>query len=412
MSTIDELVALGRDGDPILRNALLLSVALGIPPLSNDDFKLRENLIRQTMAELTSAGVDAESLVRFGMQLRITGALVTLFLLETGNAADAAEAIATANLSRWRELLKLDDPVSFAPEGIKSREDLVRVSREHFTRARDPLRRWVEAGPIDEVLSLIAPSAEAFEEALGSTEAADEVRDRYRWAADRLVEGDFQRWQTSSLHLEHKWSEGKIPMLFVEGLFRAKVIDKPGLLAEIARRAVEDVNGGEGTQLLYQLQEQAKSFLKQGRHAEASALFSFYASYHEDEASAHNNFGFCLIPADPESALESLERARVRGFHRAGILAYNRACCMFLLSREGEALDLLEYYWQRERETNPDQATLWRPTAEAWEIYEELDIRVAVARLGEVIAAKIAPDRVPTWRGRQKGPSKGLLKAA
>lgn len=398
MSTVDNVERLAMAAPPILRAVLSLDLALTLIPFSEEDAAARAEVIKKSLETISDLGVDAAALVRFGLPHKVTGTLVAHLVLQGATFAAEHGAPVAPDLPRWRRRLALPaDPAS----PVTSEEEYVIATTNHLERIRHPLQKWVENGPIQLVTELTAPTAEEFALALEGPEPSTEVLNTYRWAADRLAEQDVTRWPTPSLNLEYQWIVGELPQLLPECVMSAVSIELTAVEKEIARRAVRGDSSRIEVNLLLQLQSQAKAFLRAKRHAEASALFAFYARFHEDDALAHNNYAFCLIPTSPEVALESLDRAQKRGYPHRGIMVYNKACCLVQLSREGEALDLLEYYWQREIENEPTPCTLWRFGSNGMEIYEEVDPRRAIANLGATLAKRLVPQRESVWRTRQ-----------
>jgi hypothetical protein len=375
---------------------LLLEATLASIPFSSSDESTRLELVEHALAEINSHGVDAESLVRYGMSARITATLVTHLVLESASLGSLSPKPHAPDMTSWRVRLRL--PVTGTP--VEDMDQFIEATTQHFERIRRPIQKWAESTSLGDLIRLDPPTASEFDSALEAEDVPPEVSEKYVWAVDRLVEGDLAQWRTTSLHSELQWRTGALPMLFPEAVFTSRQVDQAGLEAEIARRAVLGTPQDASLQLLYQLQEKAKSFLKQNRHAEASALFSFYATFHEDDPVAHNNFAFCQVPVDPAGALESLERARLRGFPHAGILAHNKAICLMQLSREGEALDNLEYYWHRDQDKSVIPCTLWRFQDDGFEIYNELDIRAGICIIGERLAGIVAPSRALVWTER------------
>jgi hypothetical protein len=233
-------------------------------------------------------------------------------------------------------------------------------------------------------------------------EVDTEVRDRYRWAVDRTLEQNLTRWTTPSLHLEHRWQSGSLALPFVEQLLVARQVDLAAISGEIAHRAVtSEGSQGSSNGLLWQLQDQAKAFLRARRYASAGALFEFYVGINSEDASALNNLGFCLIPSDAAKALQNLERAKRLGYFQPAIVTYNIMCCLRSLSQEGEALDAAEYYWQREREAPTQSCTLWKAHPDGWKLYEEADPKRAIAGAALDLARELgATERAPIWESR------------
>jgi hypothetical protein len=172
---------------------------------------------------------------------------------------------------------------------------------------------------------------------------------------------------------------------------------------EIARRAAyaADEPVAAADPLVWQMQDQALKLLVQEKPEEAAALFAFYLDLHPDNIIARNNLGFCKMPTSPESALHHLRRAEKGGYASKAINVFNQCCCMTMLSREGEALDRAEYYWQREFQQDHLGGYLWAHSATGWALTSEQNPNLGLARMALDIATALGRnDRARMWSQR------------
>lgn len=402
---MDELadVAVGASGPPGL--VIALSELIVRMPTSPEEVQTREEAILRAVEKLRQEDVDGESLVRFGFASSFTGQVVVGLLVGSLVNRSASGNVDHFHFDEWANLFQVpQDDIGEWLDDAPTVEQAEAI-RAHLDRAVPQITQWVHQATLQDLARLTCPSVEQLEIARAQPAVPEEVTQQYVWTVDRCIRSDPQQWTTSSLNLEFMLRQHGSPPPLIDG-DRPDAPSPEALNAEIARRAVESWGQNSSTDgataLFGRIQDHAQSLLRQERHEEASTLFDFYANLHPTSAAARNNAAFCRIPVDPERAHFDLVHAERNGFNPLGVLVHNLAICLSLLNRDGEALDRVEYYWQRERESLPVPAILWRYPDETWRIYWERDARIAICKVAISIATTLGrTDRATTWAARQ-----------
>jgi hypothetical protein len=358
----------------------------------------RHAAILRVCKALSRTGLDADSLVRFGMQSVVISPLVSWLMLEP-LLGEPPEDRPVLDFPAWRNLLghcavtvdEQNGQLQLPPEGLST-----------LSQAIAALKRWVEEAPFSDIINAVPPSEKSFTEIESRPRSASELSEKYSWVYERLAVTDIEQWAETSLHNELRWILHLIPPPVPSAIMEIVSYEERELNRLIARRVVSlKVRNELWDPLLQPLQEQASTFLQQQRFREAGALFEFYERQNPDHPGAKNNRGFCLIPESPEEALHHLKASERAGYSPRSIAVYNSCCCHWSMNQENKILDLSEYYWQRELESEPAPGTLWRLDDGNWHLYREPDARLAIARLAREAAVKLGQtSRVKVWDSR------------
>ncbi|WP_285501897.1 hypothetical protein [Actinokineospora sp. NBRC 105648] len=306
--------------------------------------------------ELTVRGLDGDSIVRFGLGPELISNVVTTFLPRwlpsvrvEGSPFDAASATTPDDhAGGWQRILWSDIERATAAVGAG------RPGLDHVTAVVGAIVTkvlpWTRTAPLADLLAL-RPPAVAPEPDVDLALERDVVP-QYRWIVERLSVTRLTDWSTTSLHLEHRWMAGIDPPPCAEVIMADRLVVAAELNAEIARRATtvsagasyETPVGLDGA-LASNMMRHAVGLLVDGRAREAAALYEFAVSQNPEDASAANNFGFCLMAFNPRAALEQLRRAEVLGYQPRCVNIYNRALCLALLDDHRAALGVLDDHW-------------------------------------------------------------------
>lgn len=374
-----------------------LDQALVSMPANAAEVDSRFRTVMSCRTILSRFGVDGESLVRYGMGPR---ASLGVFLAVI--SPDDDESTQAVDTKRWRELLKLPTLETHLAEMDEGEADKLSAA---FQRVPMLLDTWVTHAPLAALLRFTPPKSEDWEQWLLMPKESEVVTSAFTWLWHRSVVDTLDRWTTASLHLEYKWQTRR-----QVGVFSSNALEEAGpdlslLNAEVARRAVfpQEEHEEADDRLFWDLQEAAVGYLTKGRYVEAAALFEFHLQRHADDAHTLNNLGFCTMPISASKALHYLEAAARNGYRDPSISTYNRCCCLVRLNRAGDALDLAEHYWQRQRSENPRSGYLWVLREGEWTLTgnahpEELLIDLAAQVAGDLGR----PDRVSKWEARQE----------
>lgn len=363
----------------------------------SDQAKRHAAIVRVCEA-LSRNSLDADSLIRFGMQSVIVAPLVSWLMLEP-LLGEPTEDRPVLDFRAWRDLLgscavtvdEQDGQLQLPSEGLST-----------LSQAIASLKLWVEEAPLSEIINAVPPSEESFRGIESRPRNASDLGEKYSWVYERLAVTDIEQWAETSLHNELRWILHLIPPPVPSAIMDIVSFEERELNRLIARRVVSlEVRNELWDPLLQPLQDQASTFLQQRRFREAGALFEFYERQNPDHSGAKNNRGFCLIPDSPEEALHHLKASERAGYAPRSIAVYNSSCCYWSMNQESKILDLSEYYWQRELEPEPAPGTLWRLEDGNWQLYREPDARLAVARLALEAATKLGQtSRTQIWESR------------
>ncbi len=367
----------------------------------------RSEAFRATADELTRRGLDALSLVRYGMWDTVASSVVTVLTQSAVVSQDRPGGMSRSDADAWWAALDLAPRPSFSdtPAPAEVHTMLTEIVLPSMPR----LMNWISAASIDDLLDLAAPS-DVISDDPRSENLDDELHAQYAWAVDHFSSTFYSEWSTSSLHCAYRWLSGhEIPPCRPE-LMNDRRIDPAQLNAEIARRAATRRNQPArrpriDTLLANEMVHYATSLLNDRRYREAAAIFKFAASQKPYDGHFWNNLGFCLIPEDPLEALGYLRTAADMSYPRPSVNIYNQMCCYIALRRSREALAIASAAWPSIRSNYPSGATLWKlddATAD-WVIFETDDDRLSVTELAMALAhGEGWPAEEKEWRDRQE----------
>ncbi|WP_146071627.1 hypothetical protein [Cryobacterium sp. Y50] len=377
--------------------AVLDTSLVGVPQNTKDS-RHRARTITSVKKILGNFGIDGESLIRYGMSARAAIAVYRAMF-----SPDDDDLTRIVDTSRWRQVLKVPTPTAPLSDLDEAEFEAMSLSLHRVPHLLD---MWVANAPMNDILGYAPPSDEDWAQWAVLTPEASETISAYRWLSQRSITETLGRWSTESLHLEYRWQNDQ-----QVGLFSAVALSAAGpegrlLNAEIALRAVapQHAEQMEQDQLFWQLQETAVDYLVKGKYLEAKTLFEFHLRRNLNDARTLNNLGFCTFPLSPSKALHWLGEAAVNGYVDVPINIYNQCCCLVALNRAGEALELAENYWQRQRQSDAMTGFLWVQSGDIWKLngdcaaeQELIDLAIAAAReVGR-------EDRATRWEERKVG---------
>ena len=86
----------------------------------------------------------------------------------------------------------------------------------------------------------------------------------------------------------------------------------------------------------------AVNFLREGRFAEARALFEAILQTDPKSGDANNNLGFCLIPENPKLSLKYFDETEKLTGARGELLAVNRMLALAKLGQKTAVVDIAQ----------------------------------------------------------------------
>lgn len=372
---------------------------LAWPPESSPDSRL--TAFRAAAGELTRRGVDADSLVRYGMRNEIAASLMSFLLIKTlgleipelveqrGIDIDAWNAAMPSSRAIIRHDISLENIAQAVNSSIESQVPVILP--------------WIMRAPLTSLVTLSPPELLSFSEPAPIVTSDSSLYEQYAWLVDRFSTTSVHDWLTSSLHLEYRWHAEREPPPCPVDLMSQRELNLDSVNGEIAQRAVLNVPAGEPdpeSALAADMANHAGALLAQGRGQEAIALFEFASMRRPSDAQARNNLGFCRIPEDPKRALLDLEAAASMGYHDMVVNIYNRVCCLMEMRQARAAIALANSYWEIKADTS-NGAILWLQANGTWKIHQVDDPHQALAELIiSVSRAAGLPDDEVTWRER------------
>jgi hypothetical protein len=374
----------------------ILDRALAGVPQNQQDSRHRVSTITHARRLLGNYGIDGENLIRYGMSARAAVAVYRAMF-----SPDDDDLTRIVDTRRWREVLKVPTPSAPLGELEEPELDAMSISLQRVPHLLD---MWVANAPLADVLRYAPPSDPDWARWTLLTPETIETISAYHWLLQRSITENLDRWSTESLHLEFKWQHDHQVGLFNTATLSSAGPDTNLLNAEIARRAVAPQLEAqvEQDQLFWQLQETAVDYLVTGKHVEAKTLFEFHLRRNPDDSRTLNNLGFCSFPLGASKALHWLSEAAANGYADVAINVYNQCCCLVELNRAGEALDLAENYWQRQRQPNGMTGFLWVRSGAIWKLTGDCSAERELVKLSILAAREIGrEDRAVRWEGRK-----------
>lgn len=356
--------------------------------------------------ELTRRGLDAESLVRYGMIPEILGPVLGVLLVHhilPRSDIEAGLRKTGVDVEGWRALLRIPSSAGDGPAAPAQVQDLVlEVSQNIFP----PLLNWMRYARLDELVQLILPEEGQFWSTAGSAANEAKIRHQYRWLVDRFTQTYLANWSLSSLYLEYRWQKDLDPACFPTVIMKDRSISFHDLTAEIAHRAVLDGEASSDappstTFLMGELESHAFTLLRDGKFSEAATLFNFAVRQWQNDPRAYNNLGFCLIPEDPPQALEYLNSAARMGYEPCAINAYNKMCCHLKMYQPRIALAVAEEFWEARPDGPETTGVIWRVADGRWRLEQGAHVRAAIVEMAiSITEAHGGEDDRNLWRGR------------
>jgi hypothetical protein len=388
-------------GRPVLsewRTASLVHRLSQLVSLDSDrtlDSVDRELNVRLVMAELDRRGLDAELLVRRGFALLISVA-VGMAAIAAGTIDELppdGEVAAIEIGKRWLPLLE-------APMERSVADDLEEGLRQIFGGPfQNHALGWVAAAPLEDVLSLEPPTASVF----GTFDRPAEDNDAVvsRWIADRFSATYPDTWATSSLHLEWQYLHARRIAPCPGETMKERIVDAAALARTIAERTTAAGDQEMRTTLLVR---PAVEYLHAGNCGAAAALFDAARTINPRDAQAHNNYGFCMIPLDPDRALVAFEIAEKLAERSELVPLANRLFVYALTGRNASALALLEDRIDSWAEYRDQGAYLWSfDTDPPFQLAQVDSAKAYILDLAVLIAQETGlPQLVDEWERRRQ----------
>lgn len=349
---------------------------------------------------LTDRGMDAYSLVRYGLLPELLGGMLSNAFSQLLDPEPPAVFVGAAKAEEWLELLRPRlNEFDISPETI-GRADV----SGFFSAVGVDLLPWMLSAPLNDILSLSPPTRAQMTDAPPPDPSDQELVELYRWAVDRFSVTNLRDWTLSSLQHELRWICGAEAPPCTVALMEEQTLDRGAIEAEVARHSVFPEEPTPHRQLRSSLASRmtrnAVALLQDMKFAEAAALFRFAVDESPDDPSALNNLAFCLMPTDPRAARSLLQRAADLGYKPPAVNLYNRILCAILLGSREVALQLATLEWPDLPDSN-GRAHLWDIDGDRLVLSDLVDPRAHIAAMARRLADEHGQSGdVEMWQAR------------
>jgi hypothetical protein len=381
----------------------------------------RDEEVQLCLQELARRDFDVDALVRWGMGRDIVEAVlmgtVIPRLAKTSQlrSVEVSETPHTHELpdlaSQWHDLL--DDVLALeAPDELQllfnksTPEDERRAATEVAQIFRGTflqrLHTWMATAPLADIVSWAPPpSLDGLPASTSAAQPPAEDRQRQRWLVDRFTVPYYNDWEQESRHLEFRWLRGDTDAPCAESLMDIRPRREDDLARTIAVATVLAPVGPEN--YMSSLRSRGLSLLAEGRRTAAAAVLDSIRDFNWDLPEPHNDYGFALLPDDPEAALQALRMANNLGYTLT-VNTANRALAYAMLDQPDQVYSLAEAVLINYENEDADDGILWAPgdtladSARLSDIVSPRDYVIEVAAL----AAERAGDETSARRWRSE----------
>lgn len=347
------------------------------------------------MNELARRGYDVELLIREGLGHEVAIAILWSVIIPRVMRLEGdgdAEAIFDPVVEPW-------DALFAVPEAGDPVYPVLRYG--------PAVETWVRTAPLDEVLAWKAPGTGRF----SPVGVARPPMGPHRWLVDRHLRTYLADWDTESLKLEYQYQVGRHMPPCPAAEMASRKIDEHELTRVLADRLV--LAGRSTYTDLHRFTPIAVDLLRDGKRANAAAIFSAIVDAEPSHSEAQNNLGFCLLPDDPQRALFSLQKAAdlVDGpLALSAANVGNRILAFAMLGRLTPALELAERF-HSEIGDGSSGGWMWDPGL----LTGKDPVLLEVPRIEEYVlglAAEVArvsgePTLIELWEERTTTPPQG-----
>lgn len=352
---------------PVRRwSTVALMVALKEIGLADPDERKpgAEDILGDCVAELVRRGFDVDTHLRpyFAQRMALAITATVAGVTALGRPPKASSVV--ERLIAWRDSMRRfevpERPVAgteLVPQGFRLSPDLRQMLE--FTLIGDFAKHVQEQTRASSIWELFAwdigPEMrhDPFPHA-----PADSEQDQQNvaiWLFDRFTETYLREWSKESLRMEWRHRVGLIRRPVPEDQMHFRRVDDLTLASCLADLAVSN---DERESRHDHLTKTAVRLLAAGERGAAAALFDTAREFDWSDALIQNNYGFCVLPDDPEVALVALEYAGSTGLHTT-VNTANRMLALHWLGREAAALVIAENAMEHWDDLDSHPSWLW-----------------------------------------------------
>lgn len=380
------------------------------PPIDIDETALSGRSVRVAIIaeRLGEMGIDGERILRSVFTIDMAHSIVamTAIPLLLGSQQDLTELPdGLPQLSdSWSAVLTgeglspsdwFDLAAERGPEW--SHEQVLKIFR-----CASRVALWLGSLPLPELLVWASPSLDEFGGVSESPALVPTAHDQ--WVVDRFMHTYLEEWEYDSLLLEWQYQHGDEVAPCATTAMRERYVQAAGLATSIAWKAVKGGMTSRSTGMTASsFVKPAVKHLNSGRYSVAAAIFDACRIAVPEDATAHNNYGFCMLPIDPEAALVALDKAATLGMRLEGVNAANRMIALKQLGRAATALEIANRVALSTAWSQPMTGYLWAWESETPELVEFPDVRIYIAELAMQISQAAKDDiALRTWTKRHE----------
>ena len=346
-------IYLEDEGSELISRWKLASILYGLleeigspPSADSKEVEDRQLRISSLIMHANEKGLDFDVHILTSIRPAIA---MAVFARLVGSLEDKEALREFDHTGGWTSLL---DNALDAEDIAEGETAMGRVSSKLF----GALHNWASTATVDQLFSWTPPDHQLFENRY--IRRLHDRDDDGTWMVERFTKTYLQQWATSSLKREWQYLHGQHPAPCHANEMSVRRIEESELALEMADRLANHTPVNQP--LANSLVGSAVNFIGEGRRLEAAALFEA-AVHHEPESSdALNNLGFCLLPDQPERAIEYFEKASTTGRGDLGLIEANRILALALSRRYTSAMDLATLYLDRELPSKSNSSNyLW-----------------------------------------------------
>src|SRR5256714_4475970 len=315
----------------------------------------RKYRISASKSELEKRGINADDIIRLGLGNQIAlGIAFYSIMLPSLNAGQEEPLDIPSPDPRWVSLFNESQPLTLSDDARNA------AALAEFAPR---IRKWILTADMADIVDWKPP--ETLENLPSSPALADKVKGaEATWIVERFLLTYSSEWEETSLFLEWLFLHGKYMPHCQARLLAERPTEAHTIATEISDRVTTKWrrSGGSREASTIRIEEFSRiaiDNLVAGRPHVAIAIYSSFSQVSPENPDAHNNYGFCLIPDDPQTALRELEIAEELGYEPLSTNIANRVLALHLLNRSEEALQLANRFF--ESYSSPvERAWLWQ----------------------------------------------------
>jgi tetratricopeptide (TPR) repeat protein len=202
----------------------------------------------------------------------------------------------------------------------------------------DRVIAWLDqllSNKLEGFLQWQAPASSIFQALRVHARQTDEVA---LWIWERFTVTRAEDWSTTSLLQE--WKAGTRGFDGVpRAVLRERTVDVDLAASLALSKSSEQIQSEARPQALRadEFVATAADLLQRGEFEDAANIFAGLVELSPEDGDALNNLGFCLLPIDPQQALEALQRASLYPRKSPLISTANRVLALHLVGRDDDA---------------------------------------------------------------------------